>query len=155
VFAAKYLAIALAAVTAAGAFTGWRWLEAREALAVAENRLEEAVDGFNEQLRQVQQNEQIARDASNAYQIELQAVRSNADALLADNRGLRLVAYRSLQPFPTAPGRLDPAGPVEERDSGVEVDLVRLARLAERCEADAAQLDALIGWTRAQSQPKN
>jgi len=142
----KYVLIALAVLSALGGFTGWRWLKVRETLAVERAQYRQAVDGFNEQLRQVQQNEQISREASRGYQAQLLTVQAAADRLRADNSGLQVIAYRRLAPVTIAPTRfIDPATE-PERDSGTVLDLARLERLAAACQADAEQLAALQRW---------
>lgn len=132
---------------------GWR--DDSKALAVERAQYREAVEGFNEQLRQVQENEQIAREASRGYQAQLSALQTESDALRESNRGLRLVAYRAVRPFPTTPARLDDPAPEPVLDSRIEIDLARLERLATACQADAEQLNALISWLYSVSPAKS
>jgi len=140
-------AAVIACLSLAYVVNGWR--DDSKALAVERAQYREAVEGFNEQLRQVQENEQIAREASRGYQAQLSALQTESDALRESNRGLRLVAYRAVRPFPATPARLDDPAPEPERDSGTVVDLERLARLATSCQQDAEQLAALQGWILA------
>lgn len=137
-------AAVIAIASLAYVVNGWR--DDSKALAVERAQYRQAVEGFNEQLRQVQENEQIAREASRGYQAQLLTAQSAADRLRADNRGLQVIAYRATRPFPTTPARLDDAPEIVERDSGVVLDLERLTRLATNCQADAEQLSALIKW---------
>jgi hypothetical protein len=137
-------AAVIACLSLAYVVNGWR--DDSKALAVERAQYRQAVDGFNEQLRQVQLNEQIAREASRGYQAQLLTAQSAADRLRADNRGLQITARRAIPPVTVTTFRLDNPTPVIERDQQYAIDPERLTRLAESCQADAEQLSALIGW---------
>ena len=148
----RYLLIGMAAVTALGGFTAWRWLSVREALAVERAQHREAVAGFEEQLRQSQHQEQISREASRELQAKLSSKDSELAAIRIRSGGMQVYSYR-FQPAPVpAPGGLAYASQEPERAEGTRVDLERLYALADRCQSDAAQLDTLIGWARAQAR---
>lgn len=126
---------------------GWR--DDSKALALERAQYRQAVEGFNEQIRQIQEQEQKAREASRGYQAQLLTVQAAADKLRADNRGLQITARRRIPPVTVTTFRLDNPSPVIERYIDNAVDPERLTRLAESCQADAEQLDALIRWSLA------
>lgn len=130
---------------------GWR----SDSLRLAQERAayKVAVEGFNEQLRQVQQSEQISREASRGYQAQLLAAQSDVDRLRADNRGLQITARRSIPPVSIAITRLAPATPEPEGGREYAIDPERLTQLAYACQQDAEQLAALQGWIHSQASP--
>jgi len=142
----RYLLIGMAAVTALGGFTAWRWLSVREALAVERAQHREAVAGFEEQLRQIQHQEQVTREASRDYQAKLLTLQADADSLRESNRGLQIIARRRIPEVSIAVTRLADAPPEPERSEEYGIDPERLTRLAAACQADAEQLAALQGW---------
>ncbi len=123
---------------------GWR--DDSKALDLERAQYRQAVDGFNEQIRQIQQQEQIAREVSRGYQAQLSAVQADAAALRESNRGLQITARRRIPAVVITPTRLIDPAPLPEGDRVYEIDPERLTRLAEQCQADAAQLKSLIGW---------
>lgn len=140
-------AAVIACLSLAFVVNGWR--QDSKALAVERAQYSEAVAGFNEQIRQVQHNEQIAREASRGYQAQLLTVQAAADRLRADNRGLQVTARRSIPAVQITTPRLADPAPEPERYREYAIDTERLTRLATACQADAEQLSALIQWSLA------
>ena len=137
-------AAVIAVLILAYVVNGWR--DDSKALASERAAYRQAVEGFNEQIRQIQEQEQKAREASRGYQAQLLTVQAAADRLRADNRGLQITARRRIPAVVIAPTRfIDPA-PEPQGDREYAIDPERLTRLAESCQADAEQLDALIKW---------
>lgn len=126
---------------------GWR--EDSKSLAVERSAYQQAITGFEEQLRQIQEQEQIARDTSREYQAKLSALQADADALRESNRGLQITARRRIPEVSIAVTRLDDSPSEPERYREYAIDLERLTRLATACQADAEQLAALQGWVNA------
>lgn len=154
-FLSKYLLIGTAAIAALGAFTGWRWLEAREALAVERSQREIERSQFENTLEQIQHNEQLAREASREYQVRLSVLQSESAALRESNRGLQITARRRIPAVSIAVTRLADGTPEPEGVREYELSPEWLLNFAAACQADATQLEALIGWVHAQSGQAN
>lgn len=140
-------AAVIACLSIAFVVNGWR--DDSKALAVERSAYSEAVEGFNEQLRQIQEQEQIARDTSRGYQAQLSALQSESAALRESNRGLQITARRRIPEVSIAVTRLADAPQEPEGYREYAIDLERLTSLATACQADAEQLAALQGWVRA------
>lgn len=142
----KYAVIGLAISAALAAFTGWRWLEVRETLAVERAQFRQERTQFEHERSQFENRERINRETEREYQTRVAAMESDLAAVRTHNRGLQLIAYRPI-PSISIPARI-PSGPAPqpERDSGTPVDLESLYRLAANCQADASQLASLQQW---------
>jgi len=97
-------------------------------------------------------DERIAREVSRELQAQLSAQSTELAALRVRSGGMQVYSYRFQPATVPAPGGLAYASQEPERAEGTRVDLERLYALADRCQSDAAQLDTLIGWARAQAR---
>jgi len=125
------------------------WRDDSKALAVERAQHQEAVAGFEEQLRQIQHQELVTREASRDYQAKLIALQADADSLRESNRGLQITARRRIPEVSIAVTRLADAPPEPERYREYAIDTERLTQFATACQADAEQLAALQGWVNA------